>query len=166
VDARLQGADGVRQLLNAMHGGSGPNGEVGFRVTKGVLFENLLTLGQTKLMSDEEMDHYVQQYMLQPAPQLRGPLNWYRARVPTYEEEIPLAKAGKQLDMPALFVQATRDKALPAHMSVGMEKHFKNLTRAEVNSSHWALTHASDEVNALLAKWIEGVMDRGFKASL
>lgn len=166
VEARLQGEEGVRQFLNAMFGGFGPGGEVGFRVSEGVQFDNLPKLRQTKLLSDEEMDFYVQQFMRQPAPQLRGPLNWYRAREVTFKEELPLARAGVKLEMPAFFITATRDKSLPPHMSVGMEKHFKNLSRAEVNSSHWAPTHASGEVNALLAKWIEGVMDRGLKASL
>lgn len=166
VEARIQGAEKVRQFLNGMYGGFGPNGEVGFTATEGVQFDNLPKLNRTRLLSDEELDHYVQQYMLQPAPQLRGPLNWYRVREVTFQEEVPLAERGVKLGMPALLVTASKDAALPPSMSAGMEQHFTNLSRGEVNSSHWALTHAGDEVNALLGKWIEGLLDGGVKASL
>lgn len=166
VEQRIQGEEKVRQFLNGMYGGFGPNGEVGFKPTEGVLFDNLPLLRRTSLLSDEELDYYTQQYMRREAPQMRGPLNWYRARDPTFEEELPLAGKGLKLEMPALLVTASRDKALPPSMSAGMERHFTKLAREEVDASHWALTHAADNVNALLKEWLEGVMDDGLKSSL
>lgn len=166
VEARIQGEEKIRQFLNGMYGGIGPNGEAAFKVTEGVLFDNLPLLGKSMLLSEEELDYYVKQYMRQAAPQLRGPLNWYRNRRPTWEEELPLAEKGEKLKLPALLVTASRDGALPPSMSAGMEKHFDKLSRGEVDASHWALTHAADEVNGILQKWIEGVLDGGVKSSL
>lgn len=166
VEARIQGEEKLRQFLNGMYGGFGPDGETGFKATEGVLFDNLPRLGRTALLSDAELDFYVQQYARQAAPQLRGPLNWYRSRAETFEEERPLAEKGVRLAMPALLVTASRDSALPPSMSAGMEKHFAKLSRGEVDASHWALTHAADEVNGLIGKWIESVLHGGLKPSL
>lgn len=166
VEEGIQGEEKIRQFLNGMYGGVGPNGELAFKVTEGVQLDNLHKLGPAKLLSKEELDHYVQQYMLRPERQLRGPLNWYRTREINFEEELPLAEKGVKLEMPALFVTATKDAALPPWMSAGMEDHFKQLSRAEVDSSHWALTQAGDAVNEHIGKWIDGVLGGAIKSSL
>ena len=155
VEAHCQGEEGVRQFLNCLHGGQGPNGEVAFRPQQGVAFENLPKLRRSLLLSQEDLDHYTSEYMRHPAPQLRGPLNWYRTRELNFKDEKPLADKGVKLDMPALFVSATRDKALPPEMSRGMEVNFAKLERGEVESSHWALTQAADEVNKNVGAWLE-----------
>ena len=43
----------VRQFLNALYGGRGPNGEVGFNVEGGVQFKVLPSIGTTPLMSSK-----------------------------------------------------------------------------------------------------------------
>lgn len=168
VQQHIQGREKLRQFLNAMYGGHGPEGEVGFEPTKGVLFDNLPILRKTTLLSDEELDYYTQQYMLHDAPEMRGPLNWYRSRDATFEEELPLAnkEGGVRLEMPALMVTASRDSALPPSMTAGMERHFAKLSRGSVESTHWALTHVPDEVNAILKKWLGEIVNGGLKASL
>jgi len=57
------------------------------------------------------------------------------------------------IDIPALFIQATRDNVLKPEMSVGMEKYITSLTRREVVAGHWALMEKPDEVNGFLTEW-------------
>lgn len=154
VEANIQGQEKIRQFLNGVYGGRGPNGEVAMRAEEGILFENLECLGATPLLSKEELDFYVDEYMKQAAPQLRGPLNWYRTRKLNYEADVELASRGK-MPMPALFIAASKDIALPPAMSMGMEDHFEDLTRGEVEASHWALWEAADEVNRTVGEWLE-----------
>ena len=63
----------------------------------------------------------------------------------------------KTLDIPVLFIQATRDQALPPAMSEGMEKYIPNLTRKSVEASHWALWEAPQQVNKLIQEWLKKV---------
>jgi soluble epoxide hydrolase/lipid-phosphate phosphatase len=51
VEAKIKTKEQIKEFLNALYGGSGPNGEVGFNVTDGVLLQNLPILGPTPLLS-------------------------------------------------------------------------------------------------------------------
>ncbi|OAA67432.1 epoxide hydrolase [Cordyceps fumosorosea ARSEF 2679] len=157
VEARLQGREAIRKLLNAMYGGQGPNGELGFRVSSGVVFENLDGLGPSPLLSAEELDFYADEYARQQAPELRGPLNWYRTRPLNFEADKELAEQQQQskVAVPSLFIAASRDAALPPAMSQSMEAQFEDLTRAEVDASHWALVEKADEVNGIVSEWLD-----------
>ena len=166
VETAIQGEEKVRQFLNGMFGGSGPDREVGFIPEKGVQFDNLPKLKRSVLLSVEELDYYVQQYMLQKAPQLQGPLNWYRTREINWKDELPLADKPVKLEMPTLFIAASGDTALPPSMSVGMEKFMPKLTRGEVSGSHWALVGQSEEVNGQIARWLEKVLNGAIKPAL
>ncbi|KAF7545636.1 hypothetical protein G7Z17_g9023 [Cylindrodendrum hubeiense] len=166
VESKLQGKEKVRQFLNALYGGRGPNGEVGFKALDGVQFDNLPLLGPAPLLSEEELNYYTQEYLRNGAPEMRGPLNWYRLRKLNFDDELELAGKDHKFAMPALFITATDDVALPPSMSKGMDKHFDNLTRGEVKATHWALTQASEGVNAQVAKWANVVLEGALKASL
>ncbi|OAQ70321.1 epoxide hydrolase [Pochonia chlamydosporia 170] len=167
VERELQSEAKIRQFLNGTFGAKGPNGETGFSTDEGVIFDNLPKLGPSPLVSKEELDHYVARYMLQAGPSpMKGPLNWYRMRKINYDEEVALLKNFKKVDAPALFVAASDDIALPPEMSAGMEKWFRDLSRAEVKSSHWALTQAGDEVNKVIGEWLSKVLDGAVKPSL
>lgn len=167
VEREINSQEKVRQFLNGMFGGRGKNGEVVFSTEKGVLFENLAGLGPSPLLSKEEVDHYAERYMLQKGPgPMKGPLNWYRTRKINYEEELELAKTFKRIDPPALFIAATKDMALPPSMAVGMENWFADLTKGEVDTSHWALAEAGDDVNKLIGEWLSKVLNGAVKASL
>lgn len=162
VEAAIQGQEKVRQFLNGMHGGVGPHRELAFDATKGVYLDRLSELSLSRLLSEAELSHYTQLYMKQPAPQLRGPLNWYRTRRLNYEEELQLVGRGeRRFEMPALFVSATRDTALPPGMAEGMDRHFSDLTRGEVESSHWALSQAGDAVNEHVLRWLKRIVGGG-----
>lgn len=166
VEERIQGAAKMREFFRGMYAGLGAGNEQGFDVKVGLLFDNLPKLDRPRLLPEPEFEHYVEQYMRQPAPQLRGPLNWYRTRKLNYEDELELTEKNAKIEMPALFIAATRDTALPPAMSAGMEKYFVNLTRGEVKASHWALTQAAPDVNEIIGKWLQELMDGGMKPSL
>lgn len=166
VETNIQGPEKVRQFLNSMYGGQSPEGDFGFSTRKGIFFDKISDLGKTPLLSAEEMDHYVQQYCLKGSPELRGPLNWYRTRELNFEDERELAEKEPEFAMPALLITASGDAALPPSMSKGMDKYFVELSRGEVDSSHWALSHAADEVNQHVGKWVNEILDGALKASL
>ena len=93
---------------------------------------------------------------------VNGPCNWYRTRKLNYEDDLQLSAASKAgLQQPVLFVQALLDSVLRPEMSKGMEKAIPNLTRGEVQASHWALWHTPKETNELIKSWIEGVVFGG-----
>ncbi|KAJ3453933.1 hypothetical protein MRS44_018565 [Fusarium solani] len=153
--ARSKGLRRVRQFLNAMFGGTSPEGEVGFSVTEGVLFGNLPTLGQSRLISGDDLDHYTSKYFRKGEPRLKGPLNWYRTHAHNYFDELQLLLKPIKFSMPALFLAATRDEELPPSMSDGMDQYFEDLTRGEVEASHWALWESPAEVNKQVSAWLK-----------
>ena len=61
----------------------------------------------------------------------------------------------KTIDVPLLFIQATKDTALPPTLSEGMEGNCSKLTRKSVATSHWALWEAPVEVNNYIKEWLE-----------
>lgn len=64
-----------------------------------------------------------------------------------------------------LFIQALKDGALPPAMAANMEKDIPNLTRREVDTNHWALWEAPEQINKYVKEWLDGVVFAG-KATL
>ena len=78
VEENVSSKEQMRQVLNAMYGGRGPQGEPGFTVRDGLIFKNLPLVRPTQLLnkkvcisrlripvkseSIQEMDYYVDQY--------------------------------------------------------------------------------------------------------
>ncbi len=60
----------------------------------------------------------------------------------------------KKLELPLLFIQATKDHALPPSMSQGMEEYCTDMTRRSVATSHWALWEAPEEVNGFIMEFL------------
>ncbi|KAH6959850.1 Alpha/Beta hydrolase protein [Ilyonectria sp. MPI-CAGE-AT-0026] len=160
VEDEIRDEEKVRQFLNAMFGGAGAEGEVGFSITEGVLFDNLPKIDQSRLISGHELDHYTSKYFREGEPRLKGPLNWYRTRAQNYLDELRLLLKPIKFSMPAFFLAATRDEALPLSMSDGMDQYFEDLTRGEVEASHWALWESPAEVNEQVSAWLEKVLRR------
>ncbi|KAI8166720.1 Bifunctional epoxide hydrolase 2 [Colletotrichum sp. SAR 10_70] len=158
VEAKVKTPEDIRQFLQGIYGGRGPNGELVFTTEQGVVFENLGKMGPTPLLSEDEIAYYAEQFSHSG---LRGPLNWYRTRKINYEEELPLAeKAEKEgsaikIQPASLFILANKDAALPASMAAGMDQHFVDLTRGEVTATHWALWEAPEEVNKQIKEWLD-----------
>ena len=70
------------------------------------------------------------------------------------------------IEIPTLFIQAAKDAALPPALSVGMEKYFSYLTKRNVQTSHWALWEAPEQLNDMIKHWLEATAFAGGKSSL
>jgi pimeloyl-ACP methyl ester carboxylesterase len=153
VEKHIKTKEQIRQFLNAMYGGRGPNGELGFNVNPGIIYENLPKLQPTRLMSPEELDYYADCWARHG---VHSTLNWYRVRELNFRDEKVLAdRKGPMITMPALFILAKKDAALPPKMSATMDRHFANLTRGEVDAGHWALWQAPDQCNKLILDFLK-----------
>lgn len=53
IEKVITSRDQLRQLLNALYGGKGPNGELGFTARDGLLVENLPKLGASRIISEK-----------------------------------------------------------------------------------------------------------------
>ena len=63
----------------------------------------------------------------------------------------------KAIKVPVLFIQATKDAALPPTMSQGMERLCFKMERKSVATSHWALWEAPEAINAFISEWLQKV---------
>jgi soluble epoxide hydrolase / lipid-phosphate phosphatase len=91
----------IKQFLNGMYGGRGPNGEAAFDTQHGVYLDRLPHLGKNRLVKDDMLDYYADQYakngMHGPCrcssvpcmARLAKPLaNWYRTREQNFQDEL------------------------------------------------------------------------------
>lgn len=104
------------------------------------------------------MDYYIDEFNRHG---IHGPLNWYRTREVNFDDEVELmSKNGnkKIIDVPVLFILASRDMALKPEMSQQMNNYLPQLTRREVDASHWALWEKPEEVNGFIRQWMREVV--------
>ncbi len=64
------------------------------------------------------------------------------------------------IDVPVLFIAATKDEALPPAMSQAMDKYIPELTRKIVGSNHWAMWESPEAVNQIIGEWLEDTMEQ------
>jgi len=62
VEQAIRSRAEIKQFLNALYGGRGPNGEIGFDVEKGVMFEHLAKLERSGLLGEEMLEFYAGEY--------------------------------------------------------------------------------------------------------
>ena len=62
IEHRVRSRAEIKQFLSAVYGGRGPNGELGFDVHTGAVFENLAKVRKTSLMDERTLDFYAEQY--------------------------------------------------------------------------------------------------------
>jgi len=121
-----------------------------------VLFDNLAGLDRSVLLCEEELDYYAESYAHNG---LKGPLNWYRTRELNFEDEKALTKfEDLKIKVPALFIKASKDQALPSWMSKNMGRYFENLTVQAVEAHHWALWEAPEECNTAIMVFLDRMM--------
>ncbi|KAK2865399.1 hypothetical protein FQN49_003613 [Arthroderma sp. PD_2] len=149
----LQTKEQIRQFLNAMYGARTAKGEAAVSMEKGLLLEKLPGVQETPLFSKAEMDYYVDEFS---RTGLQGPVSWYRTREQNWKEEQEFL--GRSIEVPVLFILATKDSALRPELSRNIDRHLKNLTKAEVVATHWALWEAPEVCNAHIKRWFEDVV--------
>lgn len=62
VEEKIQTKNQIKQLLNGIYGGKGGNGEVGFDVREGILFDNLPKLKRSRLIDEDVLEYYADEY--------------------------------------------------------------------------------------------------------
>lgn len=152
-----QNATRVRQILNTILGVRNPTGEWAFNST-GAGFDFKVLEGvtdDTPLMTKEELDFYVDNYMSDP---FNRTLNWYRTSELNWKDELALIPGNTtytaKFAQPALYIGGTQDPALPPYLSTGMETYFDSLARGEVNGDHWIMAEMPNEVNSYVGNWL------------
>jgi len=153
VEAEIVGKEKIGQFLNGMYGGRSTKGEPTFTTTHGCHFDRLEGVSNSPLLSEEEMNFYVERYAIHG---MHGPLSWYRTGELNFEDEKEMAKKmdGFKFDIPVLYVGASKDAALPPILSKKMEGFFQNFSRGEVDASHWALWEKPVEVNQYIKEFL------------
>ncbi|KAH6664896.1 epoxide hydrolase [Halenospora varia] len=164
LEGKIAGEEKLKQFLKGMYGGRTPDKQISFSVDHGCHFERLDSLGPSPLLSEEELDFYAKQYAIHG---MHGPTNWYRTGELNFEDEKELVPKmeGYKFDMPVMYIGGSRDAALPPALAAGMEKHFRSLTKGEVNAGHWALWEKPAEVNQYIKEFLFGQVGSA-KASL
>lgn len=153
VEGRVKSKEDIRKFLNGLYGARGSNSELPFTPEKGVLFDVMSKVGETPLMTRQEMDYYVEQYSRNG---LHGTVNWYRTRRANYDDDLGLTKT--TIDCPTLFIQATQDAVLRPEMARGMRAYLPQLTTKEVKAGHWVLWQKPQEANAIIEGWLKEVV--------
>ncbi|PVI06384.1 epoxide hydrolase-like protein [Periconia macrospinosa] len=154
VEKFINDEQSIRQFLKGVYGGKGPNGEMLFSPEEGVIAKNLALIGDSRLLDGKMLDYYVQEYNRHG---IHSTLNWYRTRKTNFDEELELVEQGKStISIPTLFVQANHDSVLKPSMSKSMEAFMPNLTRGDVDATHWILMQKPAEVNIIIKEWLQG----------
>ncbi|POS85335.1 hypothetical protein EPUL_002291 [Erysiphe pulchra] len=154
VGAFIVGREKLKQFFSGVYGGTTPTGELMFSASHGVYLDRLKLIGPPRLLSETELDFYVDSYMRNG---MSGPLNWYRTALLNFEDEKEMAnnmKSESLFDMPAMYIACTNDTVLSPSLSEGMDVWFKNLTRAEVPTGHWAMVEKSQDVNRCIREFL------------
>lgn len=68
------------------------------------------------------------------------------------------------IDVPALFIPASRDAILKPAMARGMHQYIPNLKVKKVDAGHWAQLEKKAEVTDIIKQWLSEL--RGSKSSL
>jgi soluble epoxide hydrolase/lipid-phosphate phosphatase len=152
--------ENLRQFLNGMYGGKGPDGEHIFTTDVGVHEEHMGKMGPAKLLTPELVDFYHQEYSRHG---FHGPTNWYRTRKLNWEDETPFAEieGGFKFKTPAMVVMGEKDIALPPKLADGMEKWFEGPLKKELapGVGHWAMWQDPETINGHIGEFIKSVLE-------
>lgn len=137
----------VRRFLNIVL--RAPEDGIRFNLTRDLL-QRAGNPAQTTLLSLQEFEELVRDFS-QPG-KIHGIFNYYRTRHLNYFDELGLENT--TIDVPYLFIGATKDTALPPSMSAGMERYCSRLTRKEINTGHWVMYESPKEARLMIQNWL------------
>jgi soluble epoxide hydrolase / lipid-phosphate phosphatase len=60
VEKRIQSRDNIRQFIQGLFGGRGPNKELIFSPFKGILFENLGKIGEARFLTEKVINQTIE----------------------------------------------------------------------------------------------------------
>ena len=131
----------IKSFLNAIYC---PWGEhMPFHPPRGVDVDACFRQPPSELLSPAELEYYAVQYARHG---LHGPLNWYRTREQNYVEELEyfFGASSSAAQIPTikqslLFIMGTRDGSISPDMTSRMSSMIPNLTRKDVDGTHWVL---------------------------
>ncbi|KAH0172869.1 alpha/beta-hydrolase, partial [Aureobasidium melanogenum] len=154
IESQTRNKEEVRAFLNAEYCGATDDGKLAFDPTTGVNFDLARHLSPSPLMSEVDMEYYVDEYNRQG---LRGPCNYYRTRQHNFEDEKSFAKSADlmKINCPALYIHPSQDMVISKAMIKPMGFLVSNLMTMEVDANHWALLEKPGEVNSILLAWLE-----------
>ncbi|KAJ5598751.1 alpha/beta hydrolase [Penicillium hordei] len=155
IESHTQNKEGIRHFLNALYGGLTQDGKKAITATSGIDFECLPQLSAGKLLDEEEMNYYVNEFS---RTGLRGPCNTYRVFYQNFVDDLPLLTENPKeavINCPTLFIRAMDDFAITSNMVENMRAYVPHLTVEEVRSSHWIMVQRSQKVNDILGFWLQ-----------
>ncbi|KAJ5969560.1 hypothetical protein N7501_005808 [Penicillium viridicatum] len=121
---------------------------------KGLDFYLAARLDKTALLSEEELEYYVNEFARNG---LDAACNYYRNRRQNFLDESYFTRQENSdaaiIKCPALFLCATEDIIVRPEMTEGIKKPISNLTFKEVNANHWILWEKPGDVNGVLREW-------------
>jgi soluble epoxide hydrolase / lipid-phosphate phosphatase len=149
----------LRGFLNAIYHGDGPVRSADETWSnQGMDLTKLDKVGPSPMMSNEMMDHYVQEFGRHG---IHYPLQWYRTRKFNYEDELVFTRQNKPhtFKMPCMLVMARHDIALPPSLAHKQSKYFEDgFVQHTIDSSHWLMIEKPEETNKLIGQFIRGVL--------
>ncbi|KAJ6263181.1 Tropinesterase [Drechslerella dactyloides] len=149
----MAGPYNIRRFLKAMYRGVGDGRTAGVEININVTRNIMDAVGDVPMgwiLSEEEMEWYVDQF---DRVGMHGPLSYYRTRRENHDDEKVLHDP--VIKVPVLFLGASRDAALPPSMAAGQGRFIPDLTTRTLECSHWMAWEKTDEVNALIASWLD-----------
>lgn len=174
IEEHVRSKREIRNFLNSLYGArtikpDGSKGDTAFDANGRVDLALLPKMGKTRLMTEEELDYYVDEYARHG---VNGPLNWYRSREAMFLDDLDFffdgpkteasqwtgEKATIKIEQPLLYVFATRDMALQDWMSKQMQARIPKLVRRDVEASHWALWEKPEEVNKHIVEFVDNFL--------
>ncbi|EAU30132.1 predicted protein [Aspergillus terreus NIH2624] len=154
IEQETQTKEGIRKFLNSTYDGRTSDNQSAIDATMGIDFDLVAQLEKTALLSEEELEYYVNEFARNG---LHGACNYYRNHRQNFLDDSYFTRQGDSdaavIKCPTLFLCATEDKFIRPEMTEGIKKSISNLTFKKINASHWILWEKPGVVNGVLREW-------------
>ena len=113
------------------------------------MIENDIPFGGDLLVSEEEMDVYVEAF---ERTGFTGGINWYRNIDYNWETT---AEYANLVEAPSLYIGAEDDVVLPPSMADNIETFVPNIEKHVIQDcGHWTQQEKPEELNTILIGWL------------